>query len=431
MLCFQKSNLWKLETIPIATIVFDTSSMRINEKNQAFLEMFGELESIEDVWSDRSDITKMLHILRSLRFYKGEVNCNTLEPIDPLISISMSIMKSPSMDTVIDIPNINGDDFLKTRKWSVCEVTAMMLDNKKASCCFCSLEQSRLFEYSLYKLLYYHHKIIKSMYPKHITDVLTTMKHGLNQINNTVSLYHKNVTVCFADIVDFTQTCSNIQPKLIMEFLNDYFSCLDKDLSKFNVYRYETIGDCYVCVSGLGTYNKKNQFECITECDPFQSVCDMMDFAKSIVNVIANKCLGTKKMSVRIGMHTGNVTSGIIENAMPKYSLFGDTMNVASRMEGCSKPNYINVSPSTYMYIRDNREAFKCQELQVKGKGMMKTWLLDMNHFSSPIQKPSVASSNTSCLSELLVLANKTIEIIENRKSEETSKKNSLDNTHA
>lgn len=239
----------------------------------------------------------------------------------------------------------------------------------------------------------YHTNFIRSMYPKHVVDAIYRKKL------ECLSRHHKNVTICFADIKGFTNLCSTIEPDNVMSFLNILFGEFDHLLTKHNIYKLETVGDCYVTVSGLVDH-KANGDYVVEPMDSVVAAENMLRFAKDMINTAYNVMLpGRKKhVELRVGIHTGNVTSGIIDNKMPKFSLFGDAMNMASRMETTGRPMHIHLSRSTYNHIR-NKEQFKEIQTIVKGKGDITTYLLccrNQRTNSSPmvLKRASSTSSN-------------------------------------
>eukprot|EP01135_Chromosphaera_perkinsii_P006231 Nk52_evm8s462 gene=Nk52_evmTU8s462 len=134
------------------------------------------------------------------------------------------------------------------------------------------------------------------------------------------------VTIYFSDIVGFTSICADSTPIQVVGFLNQLYTYFDKVLGHFDVYKVETIGDAYMVVSGLPTRNKCHSVE----------VCKM---AQSLLSAIRNFTIPhqpKKTLQLRIGIHSGSVVAGVVGLKMPRYCLFGDTVNTASRMETCA-----------------------------------------------------------------------------------------------
>ncbi|GFH23361.1 guanylate cyclase domain-containing protein, partial [Haematococcus lacustris] len=173
-----------------------------------------------------------------------------------------------------------------------------------------------------------------------------------------LATHHECVTIMFTDIVGFTAFSKECTPGQVMSFLNELFSKLDALLDKHNVYKVETAGDCYIICGGLLDEDE----------DGFQAVAATVMMPNTGEPVV-----------LRAGLHSGPVVSGLVGSRLPKFSLFGDTMNTASRMESTSLPGRIQVSQTTYELLRDPRPSrwHPTGGVEVKGKGLMHTFLMD------------------------------------------------------
>lgn len=191
---------------------------------------------------------------------------------------------------------------------------------------------------------------------------------------------HLNVTVMFADIVGYTKMSSEVSSDLVMAYLNDLFKVFDEIAATHNVFKYETIGDCYVAVTGMMDVSKDGSFEYSQE-DPLNTAhgSKAVVFARSIqVAALSHIMPGTTLPTrMRVGLHSGPVTSGFVNPKAPKLSLIGDTVNIASRMESTGSPDHIQLSAQTYKLLSPTmRRNFEYREhVLVKGKGEMDTWL--------------------------------------------------------
>ncbi len=169
-----------------------------------------------------------------------------------------------------------------------------------------------------------------------------------------------NVSVLFADISGFTQYSSNISPKVIVEKLNDIFSVFDDLVDKYNVEKIKTIGDNYMIASGI-PYENSMHAETI------------VDLAIEMNNVLPKV---DKSLNLKIGISSGEVVAGVIGKRKFIYDLWGDTVNVASRMEKYGKENEIQVSSSTYKLIKNKYNFSNKNSVEIKGKGTMETFFL-------------------------------------------------------
>uniref|UniRef100_A0AC35FQD1 Guanylate cyclase n=1 Tax=Panagrolaimus sp. PS1159 TaxID=55785 RepID=A0AC35FQD1_9BILA len=175
-----------------------------------------------------------------------------------------------------------------------------------------------------------------------------------------------NVTVFFSDVVQFTTLASKCTPLQVVNLLNDLYSLFDAIIEANDVYKVETIGDGYLCVSGLPHRNGNEHAKEIANLS--------LGFMEA-VTTFRIPHLPNERVLIRVGGHTGPCTAGVVGLTMPRYCLFGDTVNTASRME------------SNGQQLRG--------EVIIKGKGVMETyWLLSRIDGASsyiPLAKPQTA----------------------------------------
>ncbi|WKX97324.1 hypothetical protein Q1695_013178 [Nippostrongylus brasiliensis] len=205
--------------------------------------------------------------------------------------------------------------------------------------------------------------ILHKMLPKEIAEKL---KMGQSVEPES----YESVTVLFSDVVSFTEVAQKSSPFQVVTLLNQLYSTFDGIIDEHDVYKVETIRDAYLCVSGLP---RRNGIDHITE------ICDMsLEFLKSIVDLRIPH-LPEEKLSLRIGLHSGSVVAGVVGHTMPRYCLFGDTVNTASRMQSNGKPGMIHLS-SAANELLDRVGGYRTEkrgEMIIKGKGVMETyWLI-------------------------------------------------------
>ncbi|KAL1426580.1 hypothetical protein MTO96_018168 [Rhipicephalus appendiculatus] len=182
---------------------------------------------------------------------------------------------------------------------------------------------------------------------------------------------YDNVTIYFSDIVGFTSISAQSTPMQVVDLLNDLYTCFDSIIENYDVYKVETIGDAYMVASGLPVRNGMLHA---------REIARMSLALLRTVRSFSIRHRPQEQLKLRIGIHTGPCAAGIVGLKMPRYCLFGDTVNTASRMESNGLPLKIHVSPAT----KEALERFKTFRLELrgdvelKGKGTMTTyWLLD------------------------------------------------------
>ncbi|XP_062864408.1 atrial natriuretic peptide receptor 1 [Trichomycterus rosablanca] len=179
------------------------------------------------------------------------------------------------------------------------------------------------------------------------------------------------VTVYFSDIEGFTAMSASLTPMQVVNMLNDLYTYFDHIIDNHDVYKVETIGDAYMVVSGLPIRNGDEHAREVARMS-LAIVQGMQHFHSTNVP--------RQQLKVRIGIHSGPCVAGVVGLKMPRYCLFGDTVNTASRMESYGLPLKIHLSSST-KYLLDTFKTFQCElrgDIHMKGKGLVRTyWLLE------------------------------------------------------
>ncbi|XP_030697211.1 guanylyl cyclase C [Globicephala melas] len=208
---------------------------------------------------------------------------------------------------------------------------------------------------------------------------------------------YEEVTIYFSDIVGFTTICKYSTPMEVVDMLNDIYKNFDRILDHHDVYKVETIGDAYMVASGLPKRNGNRH---------------AIDIAKMALDILS--FMGTFELEhlpglpiwIRIGIHSGPCAAGVVGIKMPRYCLFGDTVNTASRMESTGLPLRIHVSGSTISILKRTECQFLYEvrgETYLKGRGTETTyWLTGGKDQEYNLPTPPTAESQQRLQAEFV-----------------------------
>jgi class 3 adenylate cyclase len=195
----------------------------------------------------------------------------------------------------------------------------------------------------------------------------------LKQGQVTIADNFADVTVLFADLVDFTKLSARISPKELVSLLNEIFSTFDQLADCYGLEKIKTVGDAYLVVGGLP----------MPRPDHAEAIAEMaLEMQQAVAHLSA--ALG-ETFNIRIGINTGPVVAGVIGAKKFSYDLWGDTVNTASRMESHGLAGHIQVTPATYERLQAQYEFEERGCIPIKGKGEIQTYLLTGRKVSSLI----------------------------------------------
>ena len=190
--------------------------------------------------------------------------------------------------------------------------------------------------------------------------------HRLKSGERAIADRFDSVTVLFADIVGFTKLSARTSPEELVQGLNGIFERFDALANKYGLEKIKTIGDAYMVAGGLP-----------------ERIPDHAErvalFALDILVVMQDEALRTQsgeQVKLRIGIHTGEAVAGVIGTSKFSYDIWGDTVNTASRMESHSEAGKIHVSEEVFEALKEKFVFEERGEMEVKGKGVMRTWFL-------------------------------------------------------
>jgi class 3 adenylate cyclase len=186
----------------------------------------------------------------------------------------------------------------------------------------------------------------------------------LKERPGTIAEHYDNVTILFADIVNFTPLSAQLEPAQLVELLNQLFSHFDTLVDKYGLEKIKTIGDCYMVAAGVPIHRADHALVMAQLALEMQRYVEEQTF------------MGDRRLELRIGLNSGPVVAGIIGHKKFSYDLWGDTVNTASRMESHGSKGKIQLTRSTYELIKDEYECTTAGTLPIKGKGELEVWHL-------------------------------------------------------
>lgn len=190
----------------------------------------------------------------------------------------------------------------------------------------------------------------------------------LKEKGSVLAKKFESVTVLFTDFKGFTYYAEHLTPEELVKSVDFYFSKFDEIMEKYDLEKIKTVGDSYMCVGGLPFPTADHAFKIV------QAAFEIIQFVEEAKN---NKTNNLTHFDVRVGVNSGPVVAGVVGTKKFSYDIWGDTVNVASRMETASEIGRINISESTYHLIK---EAFDCTYrgvIEVKNRGFLKMYYVN------------------------------------------------------
>jgi class 3 adenylate cyclase len=197
-------------------------------------------------------------------------------------------------------------------------------------------------------------------------------KNTANEImekGKATKIKYNFVTVLFSDIQGFTKIAEEMNPEVLIDELDKFFFYFDSVVEKFGIEKIKTIGDAYMCAGGIPEKNRTNPVEVIL------AALEMKAYMNKLKET--SELEGMKYWDIRIGIHTGTVVAGVVGQKKLSYDIWGDTVNTASRMESSGEAGKINISGTTYEFVK---EFFSCEfrgKMPVKYKGELEMYFVN------------------------------------------------------
>jgi DNA-binding response OmpR family regulator len=194
------------------------------------------------------------------------------------------------------------------------------------------------------------------------------------ELKNTAKIepvYFDSASVMFTDFVDFTRIAEQISPRALIEELDYYFSFFDTVIEKYNLEKLKTIGDSYMCAGGIPTPNDTHAHDIVMAALEIQELFSRRQPRPTTSDPQSHH------FDMRIGINSGSLIGGVIGKKKFVYDVWGDTVNIASRMESSGAPGRVNISPSTYLLVKDHFECEYRGKIIAKNKGRIAMYFVN------------------------------------------------------
>jgi class 3 adenylate cyclase len=204
--------------------------------------------------------------------------------------------------------------------------------------------------------------LLSNVLPKNTADEI--MAKG-----KSAKIKYNFVTVLFSDIQGFTKIAEEMNPELLIDELDKFFFHFDSVVEKYGIEKIKTIGDAYMCAGGIPEKNRTNPVEVILAAIEMKAYMTRLKQGSDLE--------GMKFWDIRMGIHTGTVVAGVVGQKKLSFDIWGDTVNTASRMESSGEAGKINISGTTYEFVK---EFFACEyrgRMPVKYKGEIEMYFVN------------------------------------------------------
>ena len=177
-----------------------------------------------------------------------------------------------------------------------------------------------------------------------------------------------SVSVLFTDFEEFTHYAENLSPEELVQSVDFYFTKFDEIVDKHGLEKIKTVGDAYMCAAGVPFPVEDHANKIVA------AAFEMLAFVEQSRKMSSDR---ETRFNVRIGINSGPVVAGVVGSKKFAYDIWGDTVNIASRMESCSEVGRINISENTCRLVNENYHCEYRGEIKVKNKGMMKMYFVE------------------------------------------------------
>jgi class 3 adenylate cyclase len=181
--------------------------------------------------------------------------------------------------------------------------------------------------------------------------------------------YYENVSVLFTDFKGFSSISQGMTPNELVEHLNDYFHAFDDIVGQLGLEKIKTIGDAYMCAGGIPLPNRTHPVDIV------KAGLAMQEYINQRKEELAQK--GEVGWDLRVGVHTGPIVAGVVGKKKYAYDIWGNTVNIASRMESNGEPGKVNISESTYKLVKDRYKCHHRGKIYAKNVGDIDMYFIE------------------------------------------------------
>lgn len=205
-------------------------------------------------------------------------------------------------------------------------------------------------------------KLLLNILPEEVADELKNR-------GKAEAKHFNSVTVMFTDFKNFTQISEKLTPSELVDQVHEQYTAFDEIIARHNLEKIKTIGDAYMCAGGIPVSNDSHAFDIVNAALELQRYVEQNKRRKQAANELY--------FEIRVGIHTGPVVAGIVGTRKFAYDIWGDTVNIASRLESSGEVGKVNISQTTYQIVKDKFRCTPRGKIQARNKGEIEMYFVE------------------------------------------------------